>query len=133
MLDQGVWLNMIVVLGRVGLALLFILGGINKLANYGQYLNRIDLAGLPFPDGLLPLVIFLEIGGGLAVAFGRLFLAPFALALAAFTLATNIVFHDFWTMSGDIAELQLSLFFKNVSIAGALMLLAAITLKDRSR
>ncbi|MEL6921898.1 MAG: hypothetical protein AAFO77_12930, partial [Pseudomonadota bacterium] len=52
-------------------------------------------------------------------------------ALAAFTIATNLVFHDFWNMTGDIAAMELSLFFKNVSIAGALLLVAGSKLRDR--
>lgn len=118
--------------GRLGLASLFILGGVNKLAHYGQFVDRMELAGLPFAQGLLPIVILLELGGGLLVAFGRSFAAQAAFALAAFTIATNLVFHDFWNMTGDRAALEISLFFKNVSIAGALLLVAGSKLRDRS-
>jgi len=47
-----------------------------------------------------------------------------ALILAGFTLATNFFFHDFWTMDGNVRELELSLFFKNIAIAGALLFVA---------
>ena len=50
-----------------------------------------------------------------------------ALVLAGFTLSTNFIFHDFWTMDGDRAALELSLFFKNVSIAGGLVLLGGMS------
>jgi len=70
---------------------------------------------------LLPATILLELIGGLSVAYGRrpaIYAAP---ALFAFTLATNLWFHRFWELEGEIATLELSLFFKNIAIAGALL------------
>ncbi len=79
------------------------------------------------PAGLLlPLVIGLEIVAGALIAIGRWYVSIAALALAGFTLATNVAFHDFWAMEGERAALELSLFFKNVSIAGALLYVAGI-------
>jgi len=124
--------DIMAVFGRIGLASLFILGGANKLATYGQVVDRMELVGLPFAQELLPLVVLLEVGGGLVVAFGRTLAAQGALALAVFTIATNFVFHDFWNMTGILAELELSLFFKNISIAGALLLMAGSTFGGRS-
>ena len=120
--------------GRVLLASLFILGGLNKIGNYGETVASMIDAGLPFASILLPLVIALELCGGALVAIGRTRLAPLAaLALAAFTVATNFVFHEFWTMDGLEAELELSLFFKNISIAGGLLLVAGMLMRDRTR
>lgn len=113
--------------GRVVLASLFVLGGINKLMNYDATLVQMSAVGLEPAGVLLPFVILLELGGGLAVAFGRWMAAIAAAALAVFTLATNIFFHDFWAMSGEMAQLELSLFFKNVAIAGGLLYVAAAT------
>jgi putative oxidoreductase len=47
------------------------------------------------------------------------------LGLGLFTFATNI-FHPFWAVSGEMAALQLSLFFKNVAIGGALLMTFAV-------
>jgi putative oxidoreductase len=120
------WTIILITLGRVGMASLFILGGINKLITYADVLQQMSDAGLPFSSVLLPLVILLELTGGLTVAIGRMGAVPSAVALAGFTIATNIVFHDFWNMTGQVSELQLALFFKNVSIAGALILFAGM-------
>lgn len=49
-----------------------------------------------------------------------------------FTLATNAVFYRFWEFSEPIASLEVSLFFKNVAIAGALIFVAA-TEDERAR
>jgi putative oxidoreductase len=71
------------------------------------------------PGGLLPLVIALELGGGLAI-LGGAFTRWIALALAAFSLASAALFHaDF----GDAA--QAINFWKNVAMAGGFLMLAA--------
>lgn len=118
--------------GRVLLASLFLLGGASKLASYAATAARMEEAGLPFASVLLPAVIALELGGGAALAVGRRFAAPAALALAAFTLATNAVFHRFWTLEGPVRALEPSLFFKNVSLAGGLVFAATALASARA-
>ncbi|MEO1306122.1 MAG: DoxX family protein [Pseudomonadota bacterium] len=110
-------------IGRLGLASLFILGGINKALNYQSTLERMSDVGLTPASLLLPATIALELIGGACVAYGRRPAAFAALALFVFTLATNYWFHRFWELDGEIAALELSLFFKNVAIAGGLLLL----------
>jgi len=111
--------------GRVLLASLFVLGGINKILNFGATAESMTQVGFPFASLLLPVVIALELGGGLIVALGKKGVFPAATALALFTLAANLAFHDFWAVTGREAELQLSLFFKNIAIAGGLLFVAA--------
>lgn len=112
--------------GRVMLASLFILGGLNKIFNFAETVLSMESAGMVFANGLLPFVILLELVAGTFIAFARPGYRWAALALAGFTLLTNIFFHDFWTMSGLARELELSLFFKNISIAGALIFIASL-------
>jgi len=121
--------SLLVTIGRIGIASLFILGGMNKTLSYSDTLKQMDEVGLPVSAILLPLVILLELGGGFTVALNRRLALPAVLALASFTLSTNIVFHDFWNMEGELAALELSLFFKNLSIVGALLLLAGLCLE----
>ena len=111
-------------LGRGVLGGFFVLAGINKLANYANTVAYMEGVGLP--GALLPLVIALELGGGLVVASGRPARAlPWAaLALAGFSVLTNIAFHRFWALDGQMAQLELSLFFKNLAIAGGLVMVA---------
>jgi putative oxidoreductase len=114
-------------LGRVTLASLFLLAGINKVLNYGPTLVMMREAGIEPALLLLPLTILLELGAGGLIARGRRLAAVSAIILAIYTLATNLFFHRFWELSGVVAELQLSLFFKNIAIFGALLYLAATT------
>jgi len=117
------------IIGRTGLASLFLLGGINKILNYQSTLISMNDVGLNPASLLLPLTILLELCGALIIIAGRPKVHYVAFVLALFTLATNWFFHDFWNMSGEIAQLELSLFFKNIAIAGALIFMGGFYLK----
>ena len=104
-------------LGRVGLSLLFIISGWGKISGYAGTQQYMEAMGVP--GALLPLVILLELGGGLAIAAG-LFSRWVALALAGFSVATAMVFHANF---GD--AMQAINFWKNVGMAGGFLLLAA--------
>ncbi|MBQ4856421.1 DoxX family protein [Rhodanobacter sp. B2A1Ga4] len=103
--------------GRVGLSLIFIISGWGKIAAYAGTQQYMASAGLP--GSLLPLVIALELGGGLAILTGA-FTRWIALALAVFSLATAALFH---AHLGDAA--QAINFWKNVAMAGGFLMLAA--------
>jgi len=118
------------VLGRWLIASLFILGGINKIINFSQTISSMSEVGLEPASVLLPLTILLEIGGGLIIAIGLRWQALAALALAIFTVATNIYFHNFWVYEGPERAYELSLFFKNVVVVGALVFFAGSTLGE---
>jgi len=104
-------------LGRTGLSLIFIISGLGKIAAYAGTQQYMASAGVP--GALLPLVIALELGGGLAI-LGGLFTRWTALALAGFTLVAAALFHN---NLGD--QVQGIMFWKNVAIAGGFLLLAA--------
>ena len=109
--------NTSLLLGRTGLALIFIISGLAKIGGYAGTQGYMEAMGVP--GSLLPLVIALEVGGGLAILAG-LFTRTSALALGAFSLASAVLFHfDL----GDTA--QFNNFFKNVAIAGGFLVLAA--------
>lgn len=112
--------------GRIITGLFFMLAGLNKLLNYGSTQTVMSEAGLEPALILLPLTIALELGGGAIIALGRgqKFFIATALALAAFTLATNAVFHRFWEFEDHLRQLELSLFFKNLVVVAALFMIA---------
>ncbi len=117
-------------LARILIASLFILGGINKIFNYSAVLDTMGSAGLPLVSVLLPLTILLELAGGALVAIGARFHVQAALTLAVFTVATNIVFHAFWGMEGSERAVEISLFFKNVVVVGALLHISAVGISN---
>ncbi|MEM8797212.1 MAG: DoxX family protein [Pseudomonadota bacterium] len=118
-------------LGRIVLASLFVLGGIEKIGNPENSIAMMTSAGLPYPSLLIYLVIVAELGFGLIIACGTtLFFARVVIAsafcLIVHTALVNIIFHAFWTLEGAAARLELSLFFKNVGVIGGLVVVAAI-------
>jgi putative oxidoreductase len=102
---------------RILLSAIFVTAGINKVSGYSGTQAYMEAHGLP--GTLLPLVIALEVVGGLAVLLG-VFSRYAGLALAAFCLAAAAVFHS------DFADQnQMTNFMKNVCMAGGFLLLFA--------
>ena len=117
------------VLGRILLGSLFVLGGMNKILTFSETAQRMADVGLTPAEPLLVLTISLELIAGSLVVLGARFAAVAALLLALFTLATNFYFHRFWEFEGPLRVLELSLYFKNVSISGGLLVLAGYSLE----
>jgi putative oxidoreductase len=109
--------QILIIVGRALLALLFVLAGIAKILGPAPFLAHMSQRHTP--GALLWGVIALELGGGLALLIGwRL---PYtAGALAGFCVLTAAVFHS---NLGDKAER--TLFFKDLAIAGGLAVVAA--------
>ena len=104
------------VAGRVLIASLFLITGIGKITGYAG--TQAYMASQGVPGALLPLVIALEVGGGLAIVLGwhtRLVAA----LLAGFSIAAALIFHA----GGDMTQ-QLML-MKNFAIAGGFLFLVA--------
>ena len=103
-------------LGRVGLSLIFIISGYGKIAGYAATQGYMESAGVP--GALLPLVIALELGGGIAILAG-IGTRWIALALAGFSILSAAIFH------ADFADpMQAISFWKNFAIAGGFLMLA---------
>lgn len=116
----------LVVVGRILLALMFVLSGFDKLTNVQGTAGYIaGAAGLPMPAALAVLAGLLELVGGLAIITG--FWARWAaLALAVFTLVASFLFHPFWSVPADQQFMQQLLFMKNLAVTGGMLILAAL-------
>jgi putative oxidoreductase len=101
--------------GRVLLSAIFVVSGLSKLAAPAATIGYIQSVGLPFAHLGFAIAVFVEIAGGLALIAGyRTRVA--AAALAAFTVATALAFHN------DLADQnQFFHFFKNIAMAGGLL------------
>ena len=104
-------------LGRMFLSLLFIVSGFNKITDYAGTQGYMESMGVPAL--MLPLVIILELLGGIAILIGfktRIV----ALLFIGFNVISALLFHsDF----GD--QTQMTMFMKNIAIAGGFLLLFA--------
>jgi putative oxidoreductase len=102
-------------ISRVLLSVLFIVAGYGKITGYTG--TAAYMASMHVPSFFLPLVILLELGGGLAIVFG--FLTRFtALFISGFTIIAAIIFHN--NFSNDMQQLM---FMKDMSIAGGFLIL----------
>jgi putative oxidoreductase len=106
----------ILVAGRVLIALIFVTAGWSKIGGYAGTQAYMESAGVP--GALLPLVILLELGGGLAIILGLLTRLA-ALGLAVFSIVSAVLFH------GAADPMQQILFAKNLAMAGGFLFLVA--------
>lgn len=103
------------VVARLLLALIFISAGWSKIGGYEGTQGYMEAMGVP--GALLPLVIVVELAGGIALLIGLLTRLA-GLGLAVFSVASAILFHaDF---SNPVEQIM---FVKNLAIAGGLLLL----------
>jgi len=104
-----------ILIARILMPILFISAGWGKISGYAGTQQYMEAMGVP--GFMLPLVILLEFGGGLAILFGFLTRTT-AIITAVFTLLTAFLFHS------NFAEGVNSLMFmKNLTIAGGFLLL----------
>src|SRR5258705_101695 len=85
------------VVGRVGLAWLFLWSGYLKLAAPAATVALMQTYGMPAAHLLVWPALLLELGGGAALALG--WKARWVgLVLAMYTLAATFVFHAYWSV-----------------------------------
>ncbi len=104
-------------IGRLFLSIIFIFSGFTKVIGYAATQGYMESMGVP--GMLLPLVIALELFGGIAILLGfkaRLI----ALLFVGFNIISALLFHQFW-----IDESQMNPFMKNIAIAGGFLMIFA--------
>ncbi|WP_322086672.1 DoxX family protein [Burkholderia sp. BCC1999] len=102
------------VLVRLLIAGVYLGAGISKIFNYAgtqQYMAHMGVSG-----ALLPIVIVVEVAGGLALIAGFMTRLA-ALGLAIFSVIAAVIFHS----GGD--QTQQTFFMMNLSMAGGLLAL----------
>jgi len=105
-------------MGRVLLSLIFVTSGFSKISAYSGTQGYMEAMGVP--GALLPLVIGVELLGGLAVMLGwHTRIAAFL--LAGFSLLSAFLFHANF---GD--QMQMIMFMKNISIAGGFLMIVSL-------
>lgn len=105
-------------IARILLALMFVTSGFGKISAYAGTQQYMEMMGVP--GALLPLVIVLEILGGLAVMVGW-HTRVAAFLLAGFSLLSAVLFHANF---GD--QMQMIMFMENLSIAGGFLVIVAL-------
>ena len=117
-------INVAALVGRILLALLFVIAGFGKIAGFDGTVGYMASKGLPMPQVLLVLTILLELGGGLLLMIGWK-VRWVTLAFCLWLIPTTLIFHKFWGIEAAQVQNQMNHFLKNVSIMGGMLLLWA--------
>ena len=116
--------NAAALLGRILLALIFITSGFGKITGFEGTVGYIASKGLPLPQLGAIIAITVEVGGSILLVIG--YKARWAaLALAIFTLAAAIFFHNYWAVEAAEKMAQQINFWKNISMAGGMLMVFA--------
>jgi putative oxidoreductase len=116
------WRGAVVVLGRFLFALIFLMAGANHFNK--QTIGYAASQGVPLAAIAVPLSGVLAIAGGLSILLGyRAKLGAWLIVL--FLVPVSLMMHKFWTVTDPMmAQLQMILFMKNVSMLGGALLIS---------
>ncbi|MBI1319271.1 MAG: DoxX family membrane protein [Candidatus Hydrogenedens sp.] len=110
------------VVGRILLGTIFLLSAFNKIFNFSGVAAYMASAGMTTatPVFLAGAIVFLLAGSaslflGYKARIG-------ALLLIVFLIPATLIFHNFWALEGEAAQMQQIQFMKNLSIFGGLLL-----------
>jgi len=107
--------NILDLVGRVFISLVFLLSGINKIVNYEGSIGWMESFGMP-GIFLIPAII-LEIGAPILIITGYKVKIAAAL-LSVFCIATALIFHTDFSN-----QMQFVSFMKNIALAGGFLFL----------
>tara|TARA_B100000700_G_C14519807_1_gene612556 strand:- start:106 stop:483 length:378 start_codon:yes stop_codon:yes gene_type:complete len=108
-------INLLDLIGRIFISVLFLLNGVFKINNYEGTIDWME--GFGMPGILLIPAIILEVLGPILIIVGYQTKIAAAL-LSLFCFATAIIFHnDFGN------QMQLTSFLKNIALAGGFLIL----------
>ena len=116
--------NILDLVGRIFISLVFLLSGINKIGNYEVTIGWMESLGMP-GIFLIPAII-LEIGAPILIMVGYKVKISAAL-LSLFCIATAIIFHTDFSN-----QMQFVSFMKNIALAGGFLFLVINETKEFS-
>ena len=112
------------VLGRIGLALLFLWSGYTKFAYMAANVAYMKAYGMPAAELLIwPAALFELIAAAMLAVGWKTRWA--ALALAVYSAISALIFHAYWSVPADQVLDQQTHFMKNVAIVGGLLFIFA--------
>ncbi|MCP3728537.1 DoxX family protein [Paraburkholderia sp. CNPSo 3272] len=108
---------------RILMMVLFVLFGWQKLAGFAGTVGYMASVGAPLPILSAIIAVAVELLFGILIAVG-FFTRPIAVIFTVYTVATALIGHRYWALTGMDQYMAMVNFYKNVSIAGGLLLLA---------
>ncbi|MFW0767527.1 DoxX family protein [Trabulsiella odontotermitis] len=115
--------HLLLLIARIAIVLLFIIFGYPKMLGFSGTVQYMASSGAPLPTLSAIVAIIMEVPAAILIVLG-FFTRPLAVLFIIYTLGTALIGHHYWNMSGDAVVPNMINFYKNVSIAGAFILLA---------
>jgi putative oxidoreductase len=119
--------SFVTVLARILVALIFLINGFGII---DQSFAVREMIARGIPANLAPAFSMagrlVEILAGAGLVFG-LYPEICALALIAFMIPASLIAHSFWLESGQLFQLQLVNFLKNLAMIGGLLFIASVS------
>ena len=114
----------VVVLGRLLFAAIFLMSGLEHFTR--QTISYAESQGVPLASMFVPLSGLLAIAGGLCILLGyRAKLGAWLIVL--FLVPVTLMMHRFWAVSDPtVAQMQMIMFLKNVSMLGGALLITQL-------
>ena len=119
----------LVTVGRVLLALYFLLPGIMKFVSWDMHIALMEKHQMLMVPALLAIAGVFQIGAAMALIFNR-YTFIISLLLAILVLAINVNLHDFWNYTGIEGAHEMQNFVKNLGILAGLLVLAGHSRKE---
>ena len=116
--------DVLLLLARILLVILFVLFGWQKIANFSGTIAFMGTEGAPAPIVSAAIAVVMELFVGIALLVG-FYTRPLALLLALYTVGAALIGHHFWAMTGGEQMNNMIHFYKNIAIAGGLLALCA--------
>jgi len=113
----------LVIVGRVILALYFLLPGIMKFISWEMHITLMENHGMPMVPQLLAAAAIFEIIAAIALLMNR-YTGLVSILLALLVVVINVSLHDFWNFTGVEAAHEMQNFIKNLGILAGLLVLA---------
>ena len=122
--------NLLIHVGRIFLALYFLLPGIGKFIAWDDQVALMEAHDMKMVPVLLAVAGIIQILGSISLLLNK-YVVICALGFAAMTILINVNLHDFWNVyEGVSAEREAQNFYKNLGIFAGLLLLAAIHIEE---
>ena len=120
-------------LGRVFLALYFLIPGISKFTSWNTSVALMEAHNMKMIPALLAIAGITQVIGSISLLLNK-YVVICALGFAVMTILINFNLHDFWnTYEGVSNDRELQNFYKNLGIFAGLLLLAAVNLEQSDK
>jgi len=118
-----VFQSILLLIGRIAMSLIFFAAAYHKITHWDPTLKDMAMKGIGQTSIFLFLTCIIEFFGGISLVLG--FMTRWGAAiLALFLIPVTVLFHNFWSLSGADAHIQMIMFLKNAAIFGGLLFMA---------